>query len=377
VTNPELEQAIVANPDDTSARSVYADWLQSQGDPRGELIALQLAGKESDAEALIAKHTAALLGPLAQHRLTYDGEKRSAFDWKYGFIHRAHLSHNSYAEKIEGATLADVLRLLLAHPSGRFLAELHLTFNNDPNEDNLQSLIDVLAEAPRPTIRKLHFGDFKYAGAARSQDQGEDTEISWYSVGNLASLWAQVPNLATLIIQTGAAESAMAGGTQLGALALPKLRHFEWRTGGLESANADAIVAARLPSLEHLDMWTGHEGYGCGATREHVMALLAGDFPKLRHLGIMNCEFTDAIVEDLAKSPLLAQLTELDLSLGCLTDEGAAVIAKHKDAFAHLEQLDASYTYISPGALDGCAKQVVTLELRTTEGDDRYPAVGE
>src|SRR5512143_1029906 len=38
-----LEASIVADPADPAAYAVYADWLQRRGDPRGELIALQLA----------------------------------------------------------------------------------------------------------------------------------------------------------------------------------------------------------------------------------------------------------------------------------------------------------------------------------------------
>src|SRR5260221_10447240 len=40
--NPELERAVIDNPDDRDAYAVLADWLQSNGVPRGELIALQL-----------------------------------------------------------------------------------------------------------------------------------------------------------------------------------------------------------------------------------------------------------------------------------------------------------------------------------------------
>ncbi len=39
----ELLERIYEHPHDLDARSVYADWLTSQGDPRGEFIALQLA----------------------------------------------------------------------------------------------------------------------------------------------------------------------------------------------------------------------------------------------------------------------------------------------------------------------------------------------
>jgi len=38
-----LEQALVQNPDDLAAHSAYADYLAEQGDPRGELIQVQLA----------------------------------------------------------------------------------------------------------------------------------------------------------------------------------------------------------------------------------------------------------------------------------------------------------------------------------------------
>src|SRR5690349_11898422 len=36
-----------ATPDDLAEWTVYADWLQSQGDPRGETIAHELAGATS------------------------------------------------------------------------------------------------------------------------------------------------------------------------------------------------------------------------------------------------------------------------------------------------------------------------------------------
>src|SRR5947209_6760357 len=38
-----LEQALLENPDDLAAHSAYADYLSEQGDPRGELIQVQLA----------------------------------------------------------------------------------------------------------------------------------------------------------------------------------------------------------------------------------------------------------------------------------------------------------------------------------------------
>jgi uncharacterized protein (TIGR02996 family) len=378
-SNPALEQAIENNPDDKASYSVLADWLQSRGDPRGELIALSLAGNEDAAGGLLIKHGDVFLGDLQLFGQTFDGEDREAFTWRYGFIDSVRLSHNHYAAEDAEVDLANVLRKVLDHPSGRFVREIVFAFNDDPNEHNLQSLIDVLAEKPRPTLRRLHFGDFKYSGAARDEDRGDDTEISWYSVGNLAALWPRVPHLEKLIIQTGSAGSAMAGGTQLGEIALPELRHFEYRTGGLEQANGRSIVEMRAPALEHLDVWFGQDSYGGDAGLEVVETLLARtDLPKLRHLGIMNCELVNDLVPLLARSPLVFQLAELDLSLGALTDEGAHAIAENRAGFAKLAKLDVGYNYLSGegiAAIGRIAKELVDHHQRS--GDDHYSAVGE
>jgi uncharacterized protein (TIGR02996 family) len=66
-----MYEAVYADPADDAARDVLADALLERNDPRGELVALQLArarGEASDAarEAeLLAKHGKAWLGPLA------------------------------------------------------------------------------------------------------------------------------------------------------------------------------------------------------------------------------------------------------------------------------------------------------------------------
>ena len=64
----ELHAAILAHPADDQARQVYADWLQERGDPRGELIALQLAPPSPAAtrriRALITEHGKRWLGVI-------------------------------------------------------------------------------------------------------------------------------------------------------------------------------------------------------------------------------------------------------------------------------------------------------------------------
>ncbi len=367
----ELPAAIDADPEDVSAYTVYADQLQAQGDPRGELISLQLAAEKGDAKLakaaakLIASHPDVFLGPLAAHTRTYDGNDTEAFTWRFGFIHAAKLSHNHYTNEAFKGSMAEVLTALLRHPSGRFVTELVFGFNNDPNEDSLDDLIAVLVKAAPPTLRKLHLGDFQYP---------DETEMSWYHVGNLRKLWPAVPQLRSLIVQGGEFET--------GPIDLPALTHAEFRTGGLSAASAKAIAAAKWPQIEHLEIWYGDDNYGGTAKVSDVAALLARtDLPKLTSLGLRNTELTDALCGVLPSARLLPQLRRLDLSMGTLTDEGAAVLAAHRDAFKHLATLDVSDNYLSKdglAALKGLAKAVVSTDQRDDDDPEyRHPSVGE
>src|SRR5688572_14306336 len=80
--NAELETRLIANPDDNAVRSVFADWLQGHDDPWGDLIALELAGKQPEAEKLFRKHRGDLCGGFAAN----------LFTWRGGFIDRIRLS---------------------------------------------------------------------------------------------------------------------------------------------------------------------------------------------------------------------------------------------------------------------------------------------
>lgn len=61
----ELLDEIARRPNDDHLLRVYADHLEEQGDPRGELLALQLAHADPQrVAALIAAHGRAWVGPL-------------------------------------------------------------------------------------------------------------------------------------------------------------------------------------------------------------------------------------------------------------------------------------------------------------------------
>lgn len=95
----ELLEAIWASLDDDAPRAVYADFLMERGDPRGELIALQLRS-EADAtakkreRALLAKHGKAWLGPL-ERLLAKQGR-----ELRRGFLARGTLELKNRDEKL-------------------------------------------------------------------------------------------------------------------------------------------------------------------------------------------------------------------------------------------------------------------------------------
>src|SRR5262249_16026507 len=70
-------------------------------------------------------------------------------------------------------------------------------------------------------------------------------------------------------------------------------------------------------------------------------------FPKVKHLGLMNAEFTDALCKELPTSKVLKKLESLDLSLGTMSDEGAKVILDAKKAFSHLKTLNVNENFLS------------------------------
>jgi len=121
-----LEASIVADPADPAAYAVYADWLQHRGDPRGELIALQLAreaelarGAKGPSKLLaaigkhVARHAATLLGGLAALVPDLHDVAAPPFVWRFGFIHRVVLERHGAGD------LGAIAREVLGHPSSR------------------------------------------------------------------------------------------------------------------------------------------------------------------------------------------------------------------------------------------------------------------
>jgi len=422
--NAELEAAITATPDDDHAYLVYGDWLQAHDDPRGELCALQAAlaraprpkqpakvrgrgwGVELHQDILrfaddplgellavqhwapdkrpakvtalrrqirdhIARHADELLGPvLAPH------VEHLELAWQHGWVHTAWLDAWYPDEASSDAPSAAILDGILASPACRFLRALRFRQTVTDYSPLYERFLHRLAKDVPPTLRTLVIGDFRFEPGYRSMG----TEMSWIGIGNLAPLVKKLGALTTLIIQGGTTRSEQP--LKLGALHLPALRHFELRSGGLDRASIRAVCKAHWPKLERLALWFGDPDYGAQGRLADITSILAGDgLGNLRHFGLCNSTFADELCAALPRAKILRRLATLDLSMGVLTDDGAAHLLRHRDAFAHLERLDLSACFVTAEMQrrlgDLCRDVRMERQRDPNEYEHRYVAIGE
>ncbi|MDP2315496.1 MAG: STM4015 family protein [Pseudomonadota bacterium] len=201
----------------------------------------------------------------------------------------------------------------------------------------------------------------------------EECEISWLHQSDYAPVLRALPQLEELVVRGGE-------GLRFEGLAHPNLRSLTVQTGGLSGATVRDIVAADLPELRVLTLWLGTDDYGGDATVADFAPLLAGDrFPKLEHLGLQDSENADDIAVAIAKSPLLARLSGLDLSMGTLSDIGGQALLDSPH-LRGLKHLNLRYHYLSADMV----KKIRALGIEVNAGDrqegdedDRYVEVSE
>jgi uncharacterized protein (TIGR02996 family) len=359
--NQELEALIAKNPDDVGNYTVYADWLIQQNDPRGELINAQIkreSGADSELDEKIAglleKHTSEWLGELA------DNKDAFSCTWRRGFLDEVTIGNEESAD----INLGEVYQTLRGLPAASLFRTITFAAFND--EDDYQpawdSSVTSMVEFGVPsTLRKLVF------------DRGSYWDISSTYLNTLEPLYARVPQLEHLEI--------ILGNMNLGTINLPNLKHFEVWTGGFTKDNMKSVLGANWPKLETLLLrFGGSSDYGADCTVDDVLPLLEGKgIPNVRTLALANSPFVNELIPHLAKSPLLKQVTSLDLSLGEMTDEGANAIVEHADAFKHLKHLNVHRNYLTDDACNALKGVVANIDVGGQEDDDdyRYCQIGE
>lgn len=332
-TLAQLSAAIDEDPFDPRAYAVLGDYLQERGDPRGELIALQL-GERSVASELAAAELIATLGQPPGVQFLY----------AYGYARSATIDPGT----------AKGTKDALAHPSGRFLVELHVAHNNAP----LTGTINAIAAAARPSLRVLHLG---------RQVQGGLYHAEQRELGDMSALWEALPRLEELEL--------LGSRATFGNIDAPRLRSFEWGTSRLTAEAATALAKARLPALQHLTLScaTAAQEPEAKAMRALEQLLAREDLPALTHLSLEHATHTDTLIALLATSPVLRRLTSVALVRSDLTDAGVHTILSRRAAFAHLTEFDLQFNHLTTASVEQLQLQFPTgtFSLQPTLADEQ------
>ena len=343
---PSFDELLTKNPGDGDAALVYADWLQTQQAPRGELMMIQhglLTARGADAKKLrqellrvMKKFGPHLLGPLNEL------ENLLELKWRLGFIQEARVvadRSKRVKEVIARIWGKPNLSKLLLHLTGDLLglrsaAFLEaLTLESVGGRDYGAVLELVGASAPT-TLRKLciPMNDYLAAslGVLKTVDSERGAELG-FSIGDYADAGLDIglkplvmPGLAELVIEPPIGSSGEVSGLELlSRSTLPNLEVLELN------------CAARRASAEHLR--------GFYDVEQH---------PRLRKLRFKGARFARDLVADLLAQPIALQLEVLDLSNGVLDDFTAGVLASAKSRLPRLRRAVVHRTGLSRAGLD-------------------------
>jgi uncharacterized protein (TIGR02996 family) len=306
----ELTAQLLDDPADTGALTVLADQLQSQGDPRGELIAVQLAlANEPRAELLddddddedeelspedrkVKRQVDRRRRLLERFTLPIDPNDRCV--WGVGFVRRLELVAKT-------ASRLTAMAAIWKSPSVRLLSELEVTFVSDHDTPWIERLVDLVP----PSLRRLELG--------RTPSQ---------TLPAVPALVAQLPRLQAL---------SLVGEVELARLAHPTLARLEL---GLTGAAGQAHVANAIRQLDRKKL------------------------PKLTALAVRPVARGDSreLCEILVTSGWLAQITHLELHA---IDAEALELLESKRKLAHVAVLDTPIRAGLVAKLKKLAREVV------------------
>lgn len=259
----------------------------------------------------------------------------------------------------------DLLKQLLNDPKIDQIEALVLGYWGYDPVDSVQLLLNDKAKLLG--LKALFVGDI---------DQ-EEAEISWISNSDLGPLIRELPELETLKVR---------GGMDLGfsgAFTHTALKEIVIESGGTPGSAVRELGELKLPNLERLELWLGTDEYGGDATIQDLSTILAGtNLPKVKWLGLMNSDITNAIAGVVAAGGIVERLDVLDLSMGTIDDRAApALLASPK--VRRLKSLNLDHNYLSDAvrtqleALKPVKVSAADSAFDPDYPDDRYTAVGE
>jgi len=231
----------------------------------------------------------------------------------------------------------------------------------------VESLVE--RAATMPGLRALFLGELI----------GEESEISWIQMCDVTPLLQAFPGLEVLRVRGS-------DGLDFEAGSYPGLRELAFESGGLPSSIVRAVGESDLPNVHHLELWLGTDNYGGDATAADLASILAGaSTPSLAYLGLRDSEIVDEVAAALAGASVVGRLQTLDLSLGMLSDVGAAALLAGQP-LTHLRKLDLHHHFLTAEMMQrlrdelepaGVEVDLSDANLNARRPEDRFIAVAE
>jgi uncharacterized protein (TIGR02996 family) len=334
-----LEAALVENPDDLAAHMAYADHLTELGDPRGELIQIQLALEDEKLSAeqrrplleregqLLSQHWRSWVGDLSLFTVeTQEPYERSTVGFRRGWI-----------DSLTIANLTAPLTHALDRQQGalRLLRELRIIDGDSPAYSD-EPMFDAFRRANIfRNVRIFHVGSPDY-----NPQFTEDDEIG--------QLIEKMPRIEELSLCTADLDTS-----RLFGLPMPHLRkltvhhqtHYALET---LAANASLSDVTHLAFWPHALVPREEDAY---LTRDGIRAVLhAPAFRNLTYLQLRLTDMGDDLIRELIAQDRFKTLKVLDLWGGRITDAGARLLAECRDARS-LEALELSYNALTETGL--------------------------
>ncbi len=264
-------------------------------------------------------------------------------------------------------TMAELFAAFTADPAAAKTTGLVIGawFGDDSSADSAE-IVQLLVGARHalPKLTAIFFGDVT----------SEENEISWIQQTDVSPLFSAYPGLKHFSVR---------GGNDLslgGKMRLESLESLVIESGGLPRTVLAEVFSMDLPKLEKLELWLGTDEYGWDGSLTDLKPLLDGGlFPSLKHLGLCDSEIVDQIAEALVTAPVMNRIQALDLSLGTLSDEGAAHLVQC-ESLKLLKSLDLHHHYCTAEGmrlLKAAFPGVNLDEQQSGDEEDRFVAVGE
>lgn len=385
-----LENAILDNPGDLAAHMAYADYLQEQGDPRGEFIQVQLALEDESKsaeerkelqkreKALLKKHQAEWVGEWPALVRSGGPEGRGQHDFAgpkpFRFL------RGILAEATIDELVVEAARAFVRDPRTRFIRRLlvggflYLEAEQEEREDEEQEELqpdDFPADAQYPSehilLRWPHFANVRVfqLGWTSEEEYGDFCNFQCHLNGERAFDYVkQMPRLEELYLFAHRVDCA-----KIAALSLPNLRILQI----YHSYECELTKLAKNPSMGNVTHLLfhphalEHDAQAYIRLADLRAVVNSPHLKSLTHLRLRLTDFGDKGCQEIVNSGILKRLKVLDLRHGCISDEGAKLLAACPD-LKNLQLLDLSRNELTEEGIEALKATGIPIETAHQHG---------